>query len=439
MVIPPKPKPRNLKEVLLTFEVFSTLVISPYNETREAHRLLDGVELRILPLHDSSTGGFGSDKGNGYHWPLVELLSGSQVTIIGSQKPGAMTNDSSNNNERYSGALISEIEVFADTSLALRPNLVLVLAGTNDIDKSVNLADAPERVGSLIDKILSNCPDAVILVAQIPPMKDYKKNVAVQIFNAAIPGIVESRAAWGAKILTVDLSALTADDLSDDIHPNQNGFNKISEAWFSMIKQAAAMGWILEPTKIANKNLKARKTFAWDSKFGTIATGAGKGDSAFKPSWQAVGKVANGGVGFNVDGGLSQNFGVRLADLDGDGRDDYLWVHPSTGAVTLLINGGYRGNEGVNWIAKGVVASGMGDSQGVIFADINGDGRDDYLSISFKDGLVTAYINGGEQADGKWSWTSLGVITDQGVGGTRRNTRFAGMCLLILYCFGNSR
>jgi hypothetical protein len=121
--------------------------------------------------------------------------------------------------------------------------------------------------------------------------------------------------------------------------------------------------------------------------------------------------------------------------MDGDGRDDYLWAHPITGAVTFYLNGGYSENGGVNWISKGQIATGFGDSPGVMFADINGDGRDDYIWVS-RDGEVTAYVNGGEQAGGGWLWTPLGLISGQGTGGTRFNTRFAGMCIsaLVFQC-----
>lgn len=63
----------------------------------------------------------------------------------------------------------------------------------------------------------------------------------------------------------------------------------------------------------------------------------------------------------------------------GTGEDDCLWVNPRTRAVTLYINGGYTANEGVNWISQAQIATGLGNVASVIFAGINGDGRDDYL------------------------------------------------------------
>jgi hypothetical protein len=333
-----------------------------------------------------------------------------------------------NNNEGHPGALISDIELYADKSLHLQPNVVLVLAGTNDIYNDADPAGAPGRLGSLIDKIIGACPDATILVAQIPPMDDTSKNAAVEVFNAAIPGVVTSRADSGAKVLTVERDPrYTTSHLGDGLHPSDLGYSLMAGSWYNSIEQAAEMGWITGPVPTPFGNRTVCNTFlTWDGKFGMIATGVGSGDAAFASGWQPAGQLATGNVGVPTWGGvpIPQGPGVRLADVDGDGRDDYLWVHPKTGAVTLYLNGGYSVDGGINWISKGEIATGLGEGAGVMFADINGDGRDDYLWVS-SDGDVTAYINDGEQAEGGWLWTSLGQIAGEGTGATRDTTRFA--------------
>lgn len=335
-----------------------------------------------------------------------------------------------NNNEGHSGAVIAEIERFSEYSLHLRPNIVLVLAGTNDINKPSDPAGAPDRLGSLIDKIIAAYPDAAILVGQIPPIEDTDKNAAAQTYNAAIPEVVAARANAGSKVLTVDMYTPldVAKDLGDKLHPNDRGYSLMASIWYSGIQQAAERGWIGEPipSPIGNHNHTCTTFLTWDPKFGTIATGVGSGDAPFVSGWQPAGELATGNVGFNnwLPFFVSQGAGVRLADMNGDGRDDYLWVHPLTGALTLYLNGGYSADGGVNWIFKGQVATGVGDGPGVMFADINGDGRDDYLWVA-STGEVTAYLNGGEQAGGGWLWTPLGQIASGGPGATRATTRFA--------------
>ncbi|PQE23375.1 carbohydrate esterase family 3 protein [Rutstroemia sp. NJR-2017a WRK4] len=185
----------------LTFIVVS----SPINLTHEATNTLSepltissSVPLRSLPLGDSITWGSESTQGNGYRLRLLTLLSENPVTYIGSQRSGSMVN---NNNEGHSGAVISQIEDFAtaSNSLALRPNVVLVLAGTNYVDRNFDFPTSPERMGSLLDRLIGNCPDAVVLVAKIPEIGDEVKNAVAQAFNAAISDIVNVRALLGAR------------------------------------------------------------------------------------------------------------------------------------------------------------------------------------------------------------------------------------------------
>ena len=95
---------------------------------------------------------------------------------------------------------------------------------------------------------------------------------------------------------------------------------------------------------------------------------------------------------------------VHFADLNGDGRAEYLWVGPN-GEVTAYYNNGYTGNDAitdgnhVDLIQAGQIASGIGGIRAEIrFADLNGDGRADYLWVQ-RDGSVIAYLNGGQKVN----------------------------------------
>ena len=110
-----------------------------------------------------------------------------------------------------------------------------------------------------------------------------------------------------------------------------------------------------------------------------------------------------------------------IADLDGDGLVDYLIVDENSGAVIFWRNGGRLRDGSWGWTNNGQVIAGVGAGAGVRFADINGDGLDDYLWVA-KNGSVTAFINGGGGSDG-WIWQPQGIIT-AGVGGARQDVRF---------------
>lgn len=135
-------------------------------------------------------------------------------------------------NEDHSGAVITEIAPYSDNNLRQHPNNILVMAGTNNINKPSDPERAPERRGRLIDKLITACPDAANLVAQIAPIVDPSKEALAKPFNAAVPGIVASRASSGAKVIVVDMSSfLTADNLADGLHPNDIGYNLMDRAW----------------------------------------------------------------------------------------------------------------------------------------------------------------------------------------------------------------
>jgi hypothetical protein len=96
---------------------------------------------------------------------------------------------------------------------------------------------------------------------------------------------------------------------------------------------------------------------------------------------------------------------VRFADFDGDGRADYLTI-ADNGAVSVRLNRGGDGHGG--WTDLGQVATGTTtDVSRVRFADFDGDGRADYLTIA-DNGAVTLYLNRG--GDGHGAWIPYGQV-----------------------------
>jgi lysophospholipase L1-like esterase len=181
-------------------------------------------DLRILPLGDSITWGYINGGGsNGYRERLLADLTsaGYKVDFAGTQKSGTMADK---DNEGYPGYTISQIRGVAAKGLALRPNVVLIHAGTNDLNRgnpaSEPDAQAPTRLGQLLDDVLKANPNAVVIVAKIIQSKQAGLNNNIKTFNAALPAIVASRVAKGSKVSIVDMSVLsTTAELSDNLHP----------------------------------------------------------------------------------------------------------------------------------------------------------------------------------------------------------------------------
>ncbi|EAT78480.2 hypothetical protein HBI56_184660 [Parastagonospora nodorum] len=214
-------------------------------ETRDDLVSRQTKSLRILPLGDSITWGFINGGGsNGYRERLLaDLKSGGySVDFVGTQKSGTMADK---DNQGFPGYTISQIRGVAAGGLALKPNVVLLHAGTNDLNRgnpaSEPDAQAPQRLGQLIDDVLKAVPDAVVIVAKIIQSKQSGLNANVKTFNNAIPAIVAARVSKGSKVSVVDMSVLnTSSDLSDNLHPSVAGYARMGDIWNAGIKAVAS-------------------------------------------------------------------------------------------------------------------------------------------------------------------------------------------------------
>jgi hypothetical protein len=127
-----------------------------------------------------------------------------------------------NDNEGHLGFTIRQIRAVMKEGLEMRPNVVLVHVGTNELhheEKEERWRDAPKRLGALLDDVLKTCPDAVVLVAKIIQAEKTQTRANIQFFNAAVPKVVEMKAKKGFKIAVVDQSVIMPNELVDGLHP----------------------------------------------------------------------------------------------------------------------------------------------------------------------------------------------------------------------------
>ena len=207
-----------------------------------------GEELRILPLGDSITYGEGSSDGNGYRLALYDLLHlENDLDYIGRIKSGTMFD---NDNEGYRGYPIVSIADAVTSKYPEQPNVVLLMAGTNDVIQKHNLSTSSSALDKLLDKVINAYPDAVVLVAEITPLLDPKREARRLEFNSAIPEVVQKYADGGSHVAAVDMERVTPDciNATDGIHPNDEGYRLIAYAWFEAILAAEEKGWLGGPT-----------------------------------------------------------------------------------------------------------------------------------------------------------------------------------------------
>jgi lysophospholipase L1-like esterase len=201
---------------------------------------MNGSPCKILPLGDSITRGAKSSNDAGYRSQLFKLIvaANQKVTFTGSLTNGP-TQESGQPfprmHEGHSGWTINQLSpLIPSPGLDGKPSIILLHIGTNDIG-SRDPTGMATRLDALVDKLAQNAPDALIVVAQITPART--DNDIRDAYNAKIPGIVQSHAAKGRHVISVDMNKLPMSGLnSDGVHPNDQGYAYMAGIWHAAIK-----------------------------------------------------------------------------------------------------------------------------------------------------------------------------------------------------------
>ncbi|KAF5025304.1 hypothetical protein F66182_2637 [Fusarium sp. NRRL 66182] len=233
---------------------FTTYDVLNYTSVSDDEPQILGIPLRILCVGDSITVGWGSDldggDGNGYRFSLAEHLAQEDVVFAGTNhQHGSMEG---NYHASWSGKTIQYIGDHVTDSLEQRPNVILLHAGTNDMDTRPSISregndpeDVADRLGQLIDKIVSYCPGAVILVA-IPISSCDEQKPEMPQYRSLIPGVVRQRRQNGEHVMAVDFSSFALDDLRDCLHPTNDGYSIMGDYWYDFLMQVPR-DWIEQP------------------------------------------------------------------------------------------------------------------------------------------------------------------------------------------------
>jgi lysophospholipase L1-like esterase len=206
----------------------------------------DGGPCKILPFGDSIT--YGLQYAGGYRVELFKdaVTAHQNITFVGD--PSLANGPTTvagvafpQDNQGHSGWTIDQIaSLVPSPALDANPDIVLLLIGTNDMySQTQPVAQAPQRLASLIDKIIMADAHALLVVAQITPLAMSSWETNVEAYNAAIPAVIQARAAMGKHIAMVDMHTgfVTASMLSSDgVHPNETGYNHMGDVWYAAIK-----------------------------------------------------------------------------------------------------------------------------------------------------------------------------------------------------------
>ncbi|KAH7313967.1 hypothetical protein B0I35DRAFT_452195 [Stachybotrys elegans] len=350
----------------------------------------------ILPVGDSITVGFlresnGGD-GDGYRRKLRDNLSKNEVIFAGTETRGTM---SGGYFAAWSGKTIKYISNHVGPSLEQQPNIILLATGTNNINPNTNIAtkgNNPLPTTKQFQKLILD-------LAKDRRSKG-KHILTVDFITFSTNNLIDCIHPTndGYKII---------DWIKNPVGPDPDNSNADSNKNGGIDNNIPAPGWGESPVRAYGKDtVKDALSFATGGQ-DTSARCPGN------PEWRGAGMIALGSIGSNGDWHYNKNWQdagevavgigrenryVRLHDMN-----DYVWIHPTSGEIRCWIN-----NLSAPWSPAGnngdIIGSGAGPSKAVYLADMNGDGMDDYMVVNENDGSVRIWWNYGPDENWVNGW-----------------------------------
>ncbi|KAH8592637.1 hypothetical protein B0O99DRAFT_689492 [Bisporella sp. PMI_857] len=131
--------------------------------------------LRVLSLGDSIAHGTASTDGNGYRGEFHDLTP---------------------------------------KMLRKRPNVVVLYVSTNGMKDDASAASATSGMATLVDEILTKCPDAALLVAKLVASRDSTAQGYINSYNAALGSIVSSSLAARKRVRIMHMDPLITNNFT---------------------------------------------------------------------------------------------------------------------------------------------------------------------------------------------------------------------------------
>ena len=169
----------------------------------------NGDPCRILPVGDSIT--FGINQEGAWRIQLFRraVMAAQKITYTGTLQNGPTTVENVTFPRRYeatSGITIDGIsnQITSKNTLSMPADIILVHIGTNDMYMQSSSGAPHSASATCSTSSIAGMPNALIVVAKIIPFPGGAS--ATNTYNAAIPGIVQTRVAAGKHVIVVDLN-----------------------------------------------------------------------------------------------------------------------------------------------------------------------------------------------------------------------------------------
>jgi lysophospholipase L1-like esterase len=221
-------------------------------------------DLTIMPLGDSITYGYGGP--GGYRLPLYHLLSpiASGFQFVGDSTEGSsdlpVNQKSHAGHSSYTSVDIkNNLNGLDSTRYLLHseehrdphggfwltggngtgrdplfPNVVLLLAGTNDVNiLSGGIPEYAVYYTNLVTEITTLRPGTHVFLAKITPRSSFHQKT--DDYNAAIQQVYNSFQTAGKNVYLVDLYTGYTGGWVDGVHPNLAGYNWMATQWYNAL------------------------------------------------------------------------------------------------------------------------------------------------------------------------------------------------------------
>jgi lysophospholipase L1-like esterase len=225
--------------------------------------ILNNGKVRIMPLGDSITTGVPGPAGQevGYRQKLyldLDGLSPNRINFVGSQSNGLTGHDQ--DHEGHGGAcatascgVFPTIDSNVQGYLTANPaDIVLLHVGINDLNERPGDTSSTgvENILTNIDTWESaNYPVTVFLAKIIKDVPGYLTDYPVTTYNNGLDLMVLGRP--NDRVIMVDMengagiaygTGTPGPDMSDNLHPNQSGYEKMAAKWLTDMTNPSNLG-----------------------------------------------------------------------------------------------------------------------------------------------------------------------------------------------------
>jgi lysophospholipase L1-like esterase len=284
---------------------------------------------RIMPLGDSITRGwYGSETKLGYRKPLYDLLISSNYdfNFVGSQMLGSFPDPY---HEGHDGWTAGNIYACLTSWLnSYQPDVVMLHIGTNDV---TNGSQNPNTIAAILNLIDSyeqaNSRHVTVILALIVNRRidsPEAKRAATTQFNIDVNAMATNRIAGGDDIIIVNMESVLdyniGADMADELHPNDTGYAKMSQVWYSALTGYFSRdiftisGYVIEPN--GNTPVKGMLIKSDQNDINAITDSNGFYEFQVDSNWAGVATPQKEGFIFEPNGYVYSNVNQDLNNMD---------------------------------------------------------------------------------------------------------------------------